>query len=396
MTRKRNLLLLPLFLLLATAYPSSAQTASHQDDGSIERGLLNELGQFAINYWVPKFNEYRVRIDRSLRSSDLAELNALRVRWSMLIEEELKKSEARDEARAERQRETRADERTEFAPVEIAEAPMVAEEENVPYDEIAVATPVEVAPAPGTGNESASASAGVGGGVEIVGNPAPEREKEPMMVLVESAQGIAAHNRTQMNTIHDLIIKDLNTFIDQGIVMVDRFFEKNRASIRENDLDGWNEFKASLASQDAREKLIAEFDNLYTSGGESFVMLYNGVDILRILGVGLLGMAPTAAAPISDMHIPSKVILAQNAPNPARSSTAITYTLQDPSSATTLDMFDASGRTMLVMDLGARAAGEHTALVDVTKFPSGSYLYRLTVQTAQGEQVSSKVLQVAR
>jgi hypothetical protein len=417
MTPKRNLLLLPLLILLTAGIPAAAQNTSHDDDkAGLIRDMLGDLGQFAVTYWVPKLNEYRVRIDRSLRSSDVNELNALRVRWSMLVEEELARSESRNRIRTERSYDTAVYATTEPTTVDIAmEEPAPIEGEGAgpgftSGDEIGVASvemrveaadedpaaapSYQTAPEPAT--EGPRIDARVDSEGALIEQPTVVREKEPIMVLVESAQVIASQNRPQMDAIREQIIRDFSSFLDQAIARVEKFYEANRSRLDPDDVDGWNEVRESLKSQDARDKIIAEFTTLYTSGGESFVMLYNGVDIFRILGVGILGMEMPAEASLSDMNIAATSTLSQNIPNPAGTTTRISYSLQEPSTGTSLEIFDASGRTMLRLDEGARAAGEHTAVVDISALPAGSYLYRLTIQSAQGEQVSSKVMQVAR
>ena len=49
-----------------------------------EREMGEELGRFVTEFWDGKINQYRRAIDRAVSGADLAALNRLRIRWSLL------------------------------------------------------------------------------------------------------------------------------------------------------------------------------------------------------------------------------------------------------------------------------------------------------------------------
>lgn len=53
-----------------------------------DREMGEELGRFVTEFWDGKINQYRRAIDRAVSRADLADLNRLRVRWSLLEDED--------------------------------------------------------------------------------------------------------------------------------------------------------------------------------------------------------------------------------------------------------------------------------------------------------------------
>jgi hypothetical protein len=89
---------------------------------------------------------------------------------------------------------------------------------------------------------------------------------------------------------------------------------------------------------------------------------------------------------------PDAFALAQNFPNPFRTATAITYTL-DRAAAVRVTVFDAAGREVSVLEEGTRAAGDYTVDFDARDLAGGTYLYRLEVD---GEVVASRTMTLAK
>ena len=79
------------------------------------------------------------------------------------------------------------------------------------------------------------------------------------------------------------------------------------------------------------------------------------------------------------------------APNPSAARAALRYALDAPGPVR-LAVYDVLGREVAVVAEGARAAGAHTALVDVSAWPAGVYLVRLDV----GAEALTQRLTVAR
>jgi len=76
-------------LTLAIAALAVTQTDAQQtvqDTQQLRRDMERTLGELAVNYWTPRLNDYKSRIDHMLGSPDLDDLNRLRVRYSLLTE----------------------------------------------------------------------------------------------------------------------------------------------------------------------------------------------------------------------------------------------------------------------------------------------------------------------
>src|SRR5690606_16576064 len=100
--------------------------------------------------------------------------------------------------------------------------------------------------------------------------------------------------------------------------------------------------------------------------------------------------------PVAGITLEANSTLKQSYPNPAAGRATIDFTLQETSPATTLRLFDATGSEVRRIDLGSVGAGDHSAQLDVADLQTGTYLYHLTIQTSDGEQVFSKKMQVVR
>jgi hypothetical protein len=81
----------------------------------------------------------------------------------------------------------------------------------------------------------------------------------------------------------------------------------------------------------------------------------------------------------------------QSAPNPASDRVEIRYAL-DRAASVRLELYDASGVLVKVVDAGDRSNGEHHAVVDVRDLPSGVYHYRL----AAGAAVIGRTMTIVR
>jgi hypothetical protein len=88
---------------------------------------------------------------------------------------------------------------------------------------------------------------------------------------------------------------------------------------------------------------------------------------------------------------PAAFALAQNSPNPARSSTTVAFTLAEPGSAT-LDVFDLSGRKVATVTKAPCTAGKNALTLDTGKLAAGVYIYRLS----SGTYVATKRLAVVK
>jgi len=86
---------------------------------------------------------------------------------------------------------------------------------------------------------------------------------------------------------------------------------------------------------------------------------------------------PTETAPV----VTSEGRALRISPNPARGPATASFSLNRPGGAR-LDVFDATGRRLLTLDLGLWPAGRHHAPLQLPELPSGLYIVRLS--TASG------------
>lgn len=88
---------------------------------------------------------------------------------------------------------------------------------------------------------------------------------------------------------------------------------------------------------------------------------------------------------------PPAGLLAQNRPNPFRTTTTISYRLPE-AGPVTLHLLDLQGRLLRTLEDGVRTAGAHVTIVEARGLAAGEYLYRLT--TPRG--VEARKLSVVR
>ena len=95
----------------------------------------------------------------------------------------------------------------------------------------------------------------------------------------------------------------------------------------------------------------------------------------RITYTHLPGAPPTS---VEESNTPNTLTLATAYPNPARMSSTLTYALTERS-AVTVELVNMLGAKIATLVSGPQAAGAHQASIDLSAFPAGSYMCRLTV-----------------
>jgi hypothetical protein len=339
----RQLFVATLMLAATAASPLLAQhyqerAARRNQDGSpLVKQMEAAIGQVALDYWTPKLNSYKIRVDQTLSTEDLAALNRLRVRWAVLIDDGMKKY--RD----------------------------------------------------GVENK------GAGDGYELdmkIDEEAMAKLGETMEIY-DAAKEIAERYRPSFDRLGASVVEDATAFVGDVAERTDRFASENSAAIQKDGearamLEKRGELK-SFAADIRSEKRQEEFRSVYTFALEPLVLLYDGIDLHT-----LFQSAGPIAKPISGITLPESSTLKQNFPNPASSTTRIVYALTGPSSRTIITIYDARGGLVASYDQGSLDAGEHALDVDVSKLATGSYLYHLSVQSPGGERVYSKTMQVIR
>ena len=81
--------------------------------------------------------------------------------------------------------------------------------------------------------------------------------------------------------------------------------------------------------------------------------------------------------------------LSNNRPNPFNGETKVTYQLNKGANNVVFEVFDITGKQVLVENMGNQSAGQYNIILDGANFTSGLYYYSLTVN---GERLSRKMV----
>jgi flagellar hook assembly protein FlgD len=76
-------------------------------------------------------------------------------------------------------------------------------------------------------------------------------------------------------------------------------------------------------------------------------------------------------------------LVLQNAPNPFRSTTRISYQLAAPAKVT-MAVYNAAGQAVARLEEGLKPAGRHSVAWNAAGQPAGVYFYRLTAGSQSG------------
>lgn len=324
--------------------PAFAQSEWLPNDATpVQKQFVDEFGATLFDYWNPRLNEYKRTIDRMLSPTDLEELNALRVRWSILI----------------------ADVSTD----------MKARADVSSHDE-----------------ES---------DVKMKFGSDDEGKFTEIFEIWSRTMALAQGYRSGLDNLSETVLDDAADFGDKVNAFVNDFTDANRAALsgdekgaellshRQNLIEGVGKFKTTLRE---RRGSVTE---VYGFVVEPIVLLFNGGDMRDMLPLTLGNTSGINTQAVAGL-LPVGAVLQQNVPNPAATRTRIDFTLPEASSATTLRIYSADGTMVRSVDLGALPAGARSHELEVSDLANGSYLYHLTVTTTSGEMVYSKVMQVVR
>ena len=231
--------------------------------------------------------------------------------------------------------------------------------------------------------------------MNMIGSLAPMLKMMIKMDPSESSQimvttwGIAERNREELDGLKATIMNDLKEF---GNVVAATMKEYAAANGDEMP-DGFREQiaeKSGRIDEMLEDGPIAEvIGSLYETLAEPMILLYNGSDISPVLTSAIM-------QPVTGQTMAASSRLKQSFPNPATDEATIAFELDEPSAATTLRLFDATGSEVRRLDLGALPTGGNSTTLDVADLAAGTYLYHLTISTANGEQVFSKKMEIAR
>ena len=81
--------------------------------------------------------------------------------------------------------------------------------------------------------------------------------------------------------------------------------------------------------------------------------------------------------------------LSNNRPNPFNGETKVTYQLNKGANNVVFEVFDITGKQVLVENMGNQSAGQYNIILDGTNYTSGLYYYSLTVN---GEKLTRKMV----
>lgn len=308
-----------------------------EEPSPIQKALEEELLRTAGEYWTARLNEYKVRIDEMLTPSDLEELNRLRVRWAILVDFGKQKMMEEKSAR----------------PLKDGE-----DEMEMTIDDVAMA------------------------------------KGQELMQIHGAALQLATRYRSGLEKVQGTVMTDLVAFVrvlEQRLsLLAGEYRTKDpadplaKAPVIEHDY--LNEMLGYLESEKGKK----DINEVYPLAVEPVVLLYNGMDLRSILG----GAPTPIAGNVINLPMADMSALKQNFPNPASSTTTIPYVLAEPSSATMIRIYNAKGDLITELDQGARPNGENSLELDVSNYPSGTYLYHLTAQTPNGPRVYAKTMKV--
>lgn len=299
--------------------------------------IASTLGSQAIDYWVPKLNNYREQIDQALSPADLENLRRLRVRWAILVDQGI---------------------------TEMKEAKTNRE-----------------------GDRS-----------NRVQKRGKEMDWQEMMTIFMQAKEIATRYRPQMDQIGEQVVQDVGGFGDAMRRNVNTFTQNNRAALEADPEIGEHLLNTekidTLAMSFHSEETQQDIRSAYSVAIEPIIMLFDGNDLISTIQRAVPGANLSKAT--EGIELPSSSALRQNFPNPASAETTIPFVLTEPATAVTLRLYNQQGDVVRTEQLGAMGIGEHTGKLDVKGLPAGSYLYHLTVVGANGQRVHAKSMQVVK
>lgn len=313
--------LIPLLLLGGTT-AAFAQPPGQQ--------VTMAIGGAAVEYWPSRLNIYKSAIDRIVSADDLAALDRLRVRWSILLAEQ-------EEMRA-----------------------RMAERSGV--DGAA---------------GSVDLQAGITRGNEII-------------TIMEQAEQIARRYPGGMQEVATSVIDDVQMFVAQLPGQIEQRLKESGADMSHPDVLAGRETIEKAAGTIATDRGRGGIQMVYEMAFEPIVLLYNGSDLGQMIAQAGQSVG------IDGALIPGSTLLGQNFPNPASTTTTIDYTLQESSPGAAIRIYNAAGTLVTTLELGSLTAGRHSRVIDVSRLPSGSYLYQLVIAGERGEQVIAKVMKIVR
>lgn len=87
----------------------------------------------------------------------------------------------------------------------------------------------------------------------------------------------------------------------------------------------------------------------------------------------------------NESSLPKTFLLFQNYPNPFNPTTTIAFDLKE-NSTVKLSIFNVLGQRVQEFDLGQMSAETYSQIVDMSRYASGVYFYRIDAMSADGKR----------
>jgi hypothetical protein len=120
----------------------------------------------------------------------------------------------------------------------------------------------------------------------------------------------------------------------------------------------------------------------FGEGGALSTFLSSGINVIE------LGRAESTVS-ISEIENRPAFYLAQNRPNPFNNGTTIVYQLNKKANNISFEVYDVTGKQVMVINGGSRGAGQYNINLDGSEFTTGLYYYSLTVN---GQKLTRKMV----
>jgi len=125
------------------------------------------------------------------------------------------------------------------------------------------------------------------------------------------------------------------------------------------------------------------------NGGPVYVGFQHYANDMDVLYLDEMFLLEAQVSSTQEMN--TEVSVSQNYPNPVEKTTMFSYNLNRGANVT-VDVFDITGRMVMSMEQGFKAAGTHQAIINAENLPNGSYFYTLTA----GENKTTKKMVVVK
>jgi len=122
---------------------------------------------------------------------------------------------------------------------------------------------------------------------------------------------------------------------------------------------------------------VSTTDGLTNTFVNSFAINRAGIVFAATYGGVFKSVASTGGVKEISNKLPEAYLLEQNTPNPVNASTAIHFSIPEPS-LVSINLYDVTGKKIAEIVNGFYSSGTFEATFDASHLPSGVYIYRMT------------------